>query len=381
MVRKGYRYITLLLCVGMLLGLTACGKRVTKFNNASVSMGTVISQTVYMSVTGFGATDAGNTAMADINEILAQIDETYSWRKDTARIAKINAAATAGEEGSLTAEQAREFQILLDLCKQTDGAFDISLGALTRLWDIDSKATGQPAGQLTGQEAGQASGREEAEQAALMVPSETEIRQALLDCGYEKIEIRGKTAGNTEVDSQEEQTIYLPQGMSLDLGAVAKGIASNQVMEYLHENPNVHGAVISLGGNIITYGDRGDGSSWNVGIVNPLDPDTNIGYLTLKGSHMVITSGDYERFFETGGQRYHHILDPETGYPADAGIKSVTIWCQDGIVGDALSTACFVVGTERALELAEQYEVEILIVAEDGKLVMSEGMKKVLTVQ
>lgn len=358
----------------MSLTLTGCGKRVTKYENVNAIMGTMVSQTVYANVTGFGATARGENVVDEINQLLINLDSTYSWRRDTAWLACINAMAGAEEGYKLTSAQAKEFETLLNLCKQTDGAFDISLGALTKLWNIDQKVAG-------------VSGAE--------VPSEERIQQVLLSCGFEQVKIicddvsiestssaPAVDDSNTNSDSFTDNanySIYLPAGMSLDMGGVAKGIASNQVMDYLKSNQDVHGAVISLGGNIITYGDRGDGSSWNIGIVNPLNPETNIGYLTLKGSHMVITSGDYERFFEVDGQRFHHILDPKTGYPASSGLKSVTIWCQDGIVGDALSTACFVVGADRALELAEQFDVEILMVTDEGEIILSDGMEQVFT--
>lgn len=365
--------LTMTMAMSMLT-MTGCGKRVTKYENVNAIMGTMVSQTVYANVTGFGATARGENVVDEINQLLIDLDSTYSWRRDTAWLARINAMAGTEEGFKLTTAQAKEFETLLNLCEQTDGAFDISLGALTKLWNIDQKVAGVSVAEA---------------------PSEEEIQQALLSCGFEQVKIIGDDVSiestssapavddsNTNSDSFTDNanySIYLPAGMSLDMGGVAKGIASNQVMEYLKSNKNVHGAVISLGGNVITYGDRGDGSSWRVGIVNPLDPDTNIGYLTLKGNHMVITSGDYERFFEVDGQRFHHILDPKTGYPADAGLKSVTILCQDGMIGDALSTACFVVGAERALDLAKKFDVEILMVTDAGEVIMSDGMKNVFT--
>ena len=339
----------------MSLTLVGCGKRVTKVDNVNAAMGTMISQTVYVNVTGFGSTARGNEVINDINEMLIALDGTYSWRRDTAWLARINAMAGVDEGYKLTSAQAEEFESLLKLCEETEGAFDITLGALTKLWNIDQKSS---------------------ESIDVLVPSAEEIQKAVQVCGYEQVEIRRNSDSFTE---NANCSIHLPAGMSLDMGGVAKGIASNQVLDYLKSNQDVHGAVISLGGNIITYGDRGDGSSWNIGIVNPLNPETNIGYLTLKGEHMVITSGDYERFFEVDGQRFHHILDPRTGYPASSGLKSVTIWCQDGIVGDALSTACFVVGADRAMELAEQFDVELLMVTDDGEIIMTDGMKNVFT--
>ena len=350
--RTGSLALELVLAMTVLaMAMTGCGKRVTKIDRASTAMGTIVSQTVYVNVTGFGATSAANEVMSDVDAILAEIDDTYSWRKATAWVAHINTAAGIEEGYALTDAQARELRRLLTLSQETEGAFDISLGALTKLWDIDRKVAGT---------------------SEVTVPSEEEINQALLISGFDKVKLLGE-------EKSEEQAIFLPEGMSLDMGGVAKGIAGNQVMDYLKSNRAVHGAVISLGGNVITYGDRGDGSSWRVGIVNPLNPDSNIGYLTLKGNHMVITSGDYERFFDVEGQRFHHILNPKTGYPAASGLKSVTVWCQDGIVGDALSTACFVAGPSRALELAELFDVEILLVTDEGEIIMTDGMKQVFT--
>lgn len=180
--------------------------------------------------------------------------------------------------------------------------------------------------------------------------------------GYERLEIAG-------------DGIRLPVGMSLDLGAVGKGIACDRIRQYLEEK-EVSGAVISVGGSILTFGQKPDGTNWQVGIVNPLQTEQTIGILSLNGQWCVSTSGDYERFVEVDDFRYHHILDPATGYPADSGVRSVTILCKSGILSDALSTACFVLGTEKGMELAESYGAEALFVDAQGKIYMTEGMKQ-----
>ena len=167
----------------------------------------------------------------------------------------------------------------------------------------------------------------------------------------------------------------MPRGMSLDLGAVGKGISCDNLRDKL-KSLNISGAVISVGGSIVTYGRKPDGSAWNVGIVNPHDTSSYIGTLTLTGDWSVSTSGDYERYVEADGIRYHHIIDPETGYPADAGLSSVTVMSHYGALSDALSTACFVLGTEKAQDLLEQYDAYAVMVEHSGKVILSEGAEQ-----
>ncbi len=163
--------------------------------------------------------------------------------------------------------------------------------------------------------------------------------------------------------------------MQLDLGAVGKGLALSRILELLEEEPEVSGAVVYLGGSVLTYGSRLDGGSWKIGIADPSDPSSSVGILTLEGQWCVSTSGDYERYVERDGVRWHHILDPATGLPADSGVRSATILSRDGLLGDGLSTACFILGPEKGLELAGEYGAEVLFILDDGEFVMSEGME------
>ena len=127
---------------------------------------------------------------------------------------------------------------------------------------------------------------------------------------------------------------------------------------------------------MLTFGEKPDGSDWKVGIANPADPSERIGVLTLEGQWCISTSGDYERYVEADGVRYHHIIDPATGYPADSGVSGVTVLTKDGFLSDALSTACFILGPEKGMALASQYGAEVLFVNRDSSILMSDGMKK-----
>lgn len=107
----------------------------------------------------------------------------------------------------------------------------------------------------------------------------------------------------------------IPAEMQLDLGAVGKGVALDEILKTLEAHPEVSGAVISVGGSILTYGSKPEGGAWQIAVTDPLDPSESVGVLTLDGGHCVSTSGDYERYVEVDGVRYHHILDPRTGSP------------------------------------------------------------------
>lgn len=335
--------------LGLLMGclLLNCGcsgqkPESTRHSLSMTAMGTVVSMTLYGEK---GQEKELSELGGELSELVTGLEtEMLSRKLEGSQVWEINSGAGAGETAV-----SKEMWELLKECQEvaetSEGAFDGSLGTLTALWNMDERA----AGNLETDE----------------IPSEEEIKEARKHSGYQKV---GLT----------EDSIFLETGMQLDLGAVGKGYALDRIRSRLQEpgRESISG-VFSLGGSILTFGRKKEGSPWKVAIVNPADTEKTIGYLELEGTWCISTSGDYERYFFKDGVRYHHILDPETGWPADSGLRSVTIVSENGFLSDALSTACFVAGEEKGMELAEHYGVGVVMVDQEGKIICNPAAEKI----
>lgn len=322
----------------------------TPWQYVDTAMGTVIQQTLYAPEEE-SARDFSLQAM----ELLWGLErEKISWRLDTSEVYRANAASGSGEGFLLSRDMAELLESGMELSERSQGAFDMTLGSVTRLWDIDEWAA-------------------ESDSKGFQIPSRETLAQALSVCGYEKLRLVWE---EREGEEKGQCRLFLPEGMQLDLGAVGKGLGMRELTSLLEGQSAITGAVISLGGSILTYGSKPDGSSWRVGIIDPFDKSSNIGILSLEGQWCISTSGDYERYVEVDGVRYHHILDPKTGAPAASQVRGVTVLLKDGLLSDGLSTACFILGPQEGMALAAEYGAESLFILSNGEIVMSEGMER-----
>lgn len=333
--------ISSLLFIVLAVTFSACNRQPIKSTAANTAMGTVVQYVIYSTDTG----SAGNTVV-QLQEQLEELEkDILSWREKGSQVAGINAQAGKSEGMLVDSELYEYLGEIGRISQESHGALDVTVGKVTALWDLDHWATADAEAQKE-----------------FTLPNEEDLERALQDTGYEKIQL-------------QDGKIYLPEGMSLDLGAVGKGIACDRIADFFYENPKISGAVISVGGSVMTYGNKADGNPWKVAIVHPREEGKYLGTLSVNGECYISTSGDYERFIELDGKRYHHIMDPKTGYPVDNEVCSVTVMSDSGLLSDSLSTACFVLGTEEGKKLAESLGAEVLFVTKDLELVMTDGIR------
>ena len=195
------------------------------------------------------------------------------------------------------------------------------------------------------------------------IPAEDELSALLKNVDASKIQYDKKT-----------KKITLPKNVKIDFGGIAKGYTSSRIMQ-IYKKCGVTSGLVSLGGNVQLLGAKPDGSAWKVAVESPDEDGNYLGILQAKDK-AVITSGGYERYFEKNGKKYHHIIDPSTGYPAENGLTSVTIISDDGTLADGLSTSLFIMGKEKAEKFWKKYndKFDVILLTDDEQLYVSEGI-------
>lgn len=281
------------------------------------AMNTVISVTLR-------STSAEETAQKAIAEV-KRIDSLMSTTLPESDIYKIN-SAKAGTYVKVSDETYELIKMSLMVSDKTDGAFDITVNPLSEKWNFTSSNP--------------------------KIPEKEDIEKLLRLVNYKDVLL----------NDADKSVCLANDGMSISLGAVAKGYAATRAMEILKQ-AEVKDAIIDLGGNIYALGDK------KIGIQTPFKARGEYFTVCEVTDTSVVTSGAYERYFEENGKIYHHIIDPQTGYPADSDIKSVTVISEDSALADALSTAIFVSGTKRAEDILSGFkDAKAIILTNDGAI-------------
>ena len=294
------------------------------------SMGSYVQQTVY----GSGREEAAQAASTAV----AELEGLISWRVEGSDISRLNQAA--GTDFLQIAPQTWDIlHTAQEVCQASGGAFDITIAPVVELWGITSDHPKVPTGE--------------------------ELARAMALLGLEDL-----------VLDEEACTAYLARPeMKIDLGGIAKGWTADQLRERARELGAERGYV-SLGGNLMIVGERPDGDPFKFGMRDPQgDASEYLGTVTLADGFTMATTGGYERYFEEEGVRYHHVLDPRTGYPADSDLLSVAVISQDGTLADYLSTTLFVQGLEAAKAAANSGDYALVMVDKENRVWISGSLR------
>lgn len=321
----------LLILILLLFNQKHTGKA-TPISITSIKLNTVITITIY---------DSTDTQLLQNSlDLCDKYENILSRTKESSELYQLNHGTLpkTGDFFLISEECADVISKGLEYSRLSDGAFDITIGPVSSLWDFQS--------------------------ADKQVPSDSEIQSALPKVDYTGISLEG------------QDFRFLKDGMALDLGAISKGYIADKIKEYLISE-GVTSAIIDLGGNVLCIGSHPDGTPFEAGIQKPF-AERNETILTIPVEDCsLVTSGVYERYFEENGKLYHHLLNPSTGYPYDNGLLSVTILSDKSVDGDGLSTACFALGLEKGLALINSLpDTEAVFITDDYQLHYSENFPR-----
>ena len=308
----------------LIMVVTLNGCTVPPKSESLTMTGTYFDTVVQIEVWG-----ADQEIMEHCRQMCEDYEQMLSATIETSEISKINNAG--GEPVEVSDKTAGLIEEGIKYGDISDGQFDITIASATDLWNFTDNEE-------------------------KILPDPDELAEAVTHIDYHCIKVEGNTVTLTDPEAR------------IDLGGIAKGYIADRLKEYLKDEGIEH-ALIDLGGNMLTLGRRYDGNDFRIGIQKPFaDTGTAMAVVSVNDKS-VVTSGDYERYFEKDGVIYHHILDPDTGYPVQNDLDQVTIISDQSVDGDALSTTCFAMGLEDGLELIRSLDgIEAVFVTKDGEM-------------
>ena len=324
------RIASLLLISFVLLSFCSCSDEPVK--NQLFAMDTIMSFTVYG--------DNAETSLKNAEKEIRRLEKILSVTDSESIVSQIN--SSNGQQTEINDDIAALLNTANDINSFSGGALNITTLPLTKAWGFLTKE--------------------------YRIPDNSEIEILLQKVNSDNIFVDGNT-------------IACKNGTEIDFGSIAKGYAAQRVIDIL-KSDGITSAIITLGGNVQTLGAKPDGSLWNVVIADPLSSDNDTAGTLHVGQTAVVTSGAYQRNFTKDGKTYHHIIDPKTGYPSESDLLSVTVLCEDGTYADGLSTALFVLGTEKSYELYLENLIpfEAVFITKDKEIILTDGIKDSFTI-
>ena len=319
--------IAVMLCIAILL--TGCQSKAAEPRKQSTVVfyfDTVVTITVY--------SDDENV-LSGLDAECLRYENMLSKTVEGSDVWNINHAK--GERVSVNEETRELILTALEFSRLSEGRFDITVEPCVALWDFTSEDRG-------------------------VLPDADELAAAAEKVDWTKVDVN-------------DEGVLIPEGMSIDLGAIAKGYISDRIADYFVEK-GVESALLNVGGNVRTVGLKPDGSNWRIGIQDPegVRDQSIVGVATL-GDNAVVTSGIYERGFILDDVVYHHILDPNTGWSVQNELAGVTIVAKEACTADALSTTVFAMGLEEGTEFIENFDgVDAIFVTRDGDISWTSGL-------
>ena len=324
--KKKIRLVPLILSLMILCSGCGAEKELPKLSEVGFYLDTVIILTAY--------TD-DDQVLKDAMEECSRYEKLLSATIEGSDVWRINHAD--GQPVEVSDDTMEVLRCAVRIAELSGGAFDVTIAPVSSIWDFTS---------------GEA-----------VLPDAEKIARAAKLVDYTKLELEGNT-------------VRLPAGMMIDPGGIAKGYIADSVKAWLMDK-GVRHAILSFGGNVVGIGTKPDGSDWKVGIQDIDKPTGDYMMVSRNTGGSTVTSGTYERGFDLDGVRYHHLLSPDTGWPVQNELASVTIFSESSMEGDALSTTAFVLGTDKGLELIESLKgVEAVFIAKDRKVTYSSGAEE-----
>ena len=340
---------SLILCQAVLSGCSAqtkSGENTAADSQEPISA-TAIKLNTAVTVTIYDSKD--KKLLTECMNLCDKYEKIFSRTASDSELYQLNHRELAPVEGTENTYQvsddlAKLISEGLDYSELSKGAFDIAIEPLTSLWDFTAEDP--------------------------QVPKDSLIQAALPKCDYH----------NISVDKDKNEITLKTDDTAIELGAIAKGYIADRLKDYL-VSQNVKSAIINLGGNVLCIGEKPDNSAFKIGIQKPFaDRSETIAVMDIRDKS-VVSSGIYERCFEQDGTLYHHLLNPETGYPYDNGLIAVTIISDKSVDGDALSTTCFALGLEDGMKLAESLDdVQAFFVTSDYEIHYTKDFRKKIKV-